>query len=66
MPGALVQTSSRLRVCTALQRVVPAASRFGRDERGLMSVFFCIMFAAMFLLAAIVVDVTRATAGKNP
>jgi Flp pilus assembly protein TadG len=37
------------------------ASCFTRDERGVTAVLFGILFAVMFLMAAVVVDLTRAT-----
>ncbi len=65
MPGVQNRTGSRRAIARLGMRSLSGIRRFGRDEAGLTSVFFGIMFTVMFLVFAITVDVTRALNEKS-
>jgi Flp pilus assembly protein TadG len=65
MSGDGVRALVRRGAAAAKAPVRPELAQFRSDERGVTAVLFGIMFAVLFLMAAMVVDVTRATSEKS-
>ncbi len=65
MRGDGVRALVRRGMAAAKATVRSDLAQFRSDERGVTAVLFGIMFAVLFLMAAMVVDVTRATSEKS-